>query len=248
MEKIPKEFYVYTLADSRNNIIFYVGKGTGSRMTAHKSIARKDTRKSKFRVYNKIRKILSEGGDILTKKVFVTNCQKEAYRHEMELIKKIGRDTLTNLTDGGEGGFGHKMSEKNKQILIQIAKQPKSESHRANLSKAKTGIPLSKETAKKIGLSNTGKKHSKEWRENQSKSLRGLKRSEYTKSLLRKPKSKDHVEKMRIAPSKKTLCIETGEIFDSAICAAKHINVTASSIRQAIKYSYRSGGFHWKYL
>ena len=248
MEKIPKEFYVYTLADSRDNIIFYVGKGTGSRMTAHKSIARKDTRKSKFRVYNKIRKILSEGNDILTKKVFVTNCQKEAYRHEMELIKKIGRDTLTNLTDGGEGGFGHKMSEKNKQILIQIAKQPKSESHRANLSKAKTGIPLSKETAKKIGLSNTGKKHSKEWRENQSKSLRGLKRSEYTKSLLRKPKSKDHVEKMRIAPSKKTLCIETGEIFDSAICAAKHINVTASSIRQAVKYSYRSGGFHWKYL
>lgn len=243
-----KEFYVYTLADSRDNVVFYVGKGTGSRITAHKSIARKNTPKSKFRVYNKIRKILSEGGDILTKKVFVTNCQKEAYRHEMELIKKIGRDTLTNLTDGGEGGFGHKMSEKNKQILIQIAKQPKSESHRANLSKAKTGIPLSKETAKKIGLSNTGKKHSKEWRENQSKSLRGLKRSEYAKSLLRKPKSKDHVEKMRIAPSKKTLCIETGEIFDSAICAAKHINVTASSIRQAIKYSYRSGGFHWKYL
>jgi hypothetical protein len=248
MEKIPKEFYVYTLADSRDNIIFYVGKGTGSRMTAHKSIARKDTRKSKFRVYNKIRKILLEGGDVLTEKVFKTNCQKEAYEYEMKLIKKIGRNNLTNLTDGGEGGFGHKMSEKNKQILIQIAKQPKSESHRANLSKAKTGIPLSKETAKKIGLSNTGKKHSKEWRENQSKSLRGLKRSEYTKSLLRKPKSKEQIEKMRIAPSKKTLCIETGKIFDSAICAAKYINVSDSAIRQAIKYNYCSGGFHWKYL
>lgn len=248
MSKPLKKFYVYTLADSRDNLVFYVGKGTGSRITAHKSIAKKDTPKSKFRVYHKIRKILLEGGDILTKKVFSTNCQKEAYRHEMELIKKIGRQNLTNLTDGGEGGFGHKMTEKNKKILIEIAKQPKSASHRANLSKAKTGIPLSKETAKKIGLSHTGKKHSKEWCENQSKGLLGIKRSEYTKSLLRKPKSKEHIEKMRIAPSKKTLCVETGEVFDSAICAAKHINVSDSAIRQAIKYNYCSGGFHWKYL
>ena len=68
------------------------------------------------------------------------------------------------------------------------------------------------------------------------------------KSLLRKPKSKEHIEKMRKAFSKKTLCIETEEIFDSAICAAKNINVSASAIRQAIKYNYCSGGYHWKYL
>jgi hypothetical protein len=243
-----KEFYVYTLSDSRNCLTFYIGKGTGSRLNAHKRIAIKNPPRAKYRVYHKIRKILAEGGDILATKIFSSTSQEEAYAFEMETIKAIGRENLTNLTDGGEGGFGHKMTEENKAILLAIAKRPKSPEHRAKIAEAKRGVPRSKESIKKTADAHRGRKRGIDWRNNIANGLRGHKRSEYTKSLLRKPKSESHIAKMRENASKKTLCIETGVIFDSAICAGNSINVTASSIRQAIKNNYCSGGFHWRYL
>ena len=99
-----KRFYVYTLARP-DGTVFYVGKGTGYRIDDHERDARRGEQSHKCRV---IRKIWSEGGTIQKEKVAFFDTEEEAYCLEMQLIASIGRDTLTNYSNGGEGrGVGH---------------------------------------------------------------------------------------------------------------------------------------------
>lgn len=104
----PKTFYVYVLSypDGRP---FYVGKGTGRRITMHEIEARQGHRCHKCNV---IRKIWRQGGQVARAIVFETSDAAEAYRHERDLIAHYGRSALANGTDGGVGGTGHSSSER----------------------------------------------------------------------------------------------------------------------------------------
>jgi len=98
------KYYVYIL--SYNEIPFYVGKGSGSRMYSHVQTAKRN--KSKHPVLSKIRKILANNENVEYSKIFFTDNAVEAYSKEIETIKSIGRRNLhegplLNLTDGGEG-------------------------------------------------------------------------------------------------------------------------------------------------
>jgi group I intron endonuclease len=125
-------YYVYELIDPRNNLPFYVGKGTildnknrrYRRIYDHLNLRDKSNR-FKNRVINKIRK---HGLEVKFNIIQEFTCESEAFALEITLIKKHGKridnsGILTNLTDGGEGVSGNLVSEKTKQLMSIRAKE-----------------------------------------------------------------------------------------------------------------------------
>lgn len=100
MSNVPHPgFYVYILARP-NGKPFYVGKGQRNRIYVHENEARTDCRCHKCRV---IQKIWRNGGEVQRYKVLTTDDEMEAYTYEAQLIALIGRESLVNLVDGGQG-------------------------------------------------------------------------------------------------------------------------------------------------
>lgn len=124
----------------------YVGKGNLNRPKAHKYRT-----ENKTRFYTKYNKILKETG-LHPKYIIVKDnlTEEDANLIEIYLIKKIGRidigGTLTNLSDGGEGQSGWKMSDetKHKKSIAMMGK------HKGRI--------LSDETKQKISKTKTGTK------------------------------------------------------------------------------------------
>lgn len=131
------EFYVYALLDGRKpgkyvygDYIFsyepfYIGKGRGNRVSHHAYLSVCNTGPNRHKT-NKIRKIQSEGYEVVECLVEENKTEKQAFILEIRMIKTIGRSdlklgTLTNLTDGGEGNTGYVASEKTKD-KIRMAK------------------------------------------------------------------------------------------------------------------------------
>jgi hypothetical protein len=100
MPNVPHPgYYVYILARP-NGKPFYVGKGQRNRIYAHEGEARTDCRCHKCQV---IRKIWRNGGEVQRYKVLTTHDEAEAYAYEVQLIALIGRESLTNINEGGLG-------------------------------------------------------------------------------------------------------------------------------------------------
>jgi hypothetical protein len=98
MLTLPRpRFYVYVLARP-NGKPFYVGKGCGSRVSAHDSEARRGCICRKCRM---IRAIWGEGGVVSRSIIFTTDNEDEAYAYEAETIAFYGRENLTNQSAGG---------------------------------------------------------------------------------------------------------------------------------------------------
>lgn len=58
-----------------------------------------------------------------------------------------------------------------------------------------------------------------------------------------------HIQNMRKSTvCKKTLCVETGEVFHSAADAARAKGLTRKSVSCAATRKGTSGGFHWEYI
>ena len=103
---------------------FYVGKGTGKRMTTHflPCELKRNTPK-----VNKIKKIMQTGIIPFAIKISTQISKEEANNFEMVLIKSIGRKdlnrgSLANLTDGGDGGNGMVCSSELRAYFSQIRK------------------------------------------------------------------------------------------------------------------------------
>lgn len=92
-------YYVYILARP-NDKPFYVGKGKDRRIIVHEAEARSGCKCHKCNV---IRKIWRSGGEVQRYTVFTTDDETEALDFECAMIALLGRSTLTNKTDGGEG-------------------------------------------------------------------------------------------------------------------------------------------------
>jgi hypothetical protein len=117
-----REHYVYAYLDPRkpgkyfygpvcfDYEPFYIGKGIGDRHLFHYYEAQKTVGHSPSRKINKIRRLLNSKIDPIILILLNELSNIDACSLEIELIKSIGRldlDTgpLTNLTDGGDGGF-----------------------------------------------------------------------------------------------------------------------------------------------
>ena len=175
-ENENREFYVYVHIRLDNNTVFYVGKGT------------------KNRAYNLSRGKGTHHDNICKacgcKVVIIKNnlTESQAFRLESKMIKYYvhtlgyginikGYDNydhalphLTNMTWGGEGTSGRKLSDESK---IKISEKNK-------------GIKRSEDEKRNISEKMKGRKLSEEHKQNLSKSLEGRQFSEEHKQKLSK--------------------------------------------------------------
>lgn len=82
-----KKYYVYMLAypESMGGAVFYVGKGTGYRVSSHEAETRNGGTSKKHDI---IRSIWNAGEQVVKDIVFETDDEQEAFTHESELIKR----------------------------------------------------------------------------------------------------------------------------------------------------------------
>lgn len=155
--------YVYTLIDPRNNLPFYVGKGTWGRCYFHMWEARNSEKQTPK--LNKIRKIERLGLSVRVCKVEQNVTDDMAKDLECLLIaeaRDIGIE-LTNLTDGGDGALGlkrtpeqiaksrHEWTDEQKQKISESLKgernpnygKPCDEARRQAIIKGTTGVKKS---------------------------------------------------------------------------------------------------------
>ena len=152
-------FYVYEHIRPDTNAIFYVGKGVRSRL-----ISKHDRNKYWNNVVNKV-------GSFKAIKIFEHDDEEFVFLVEIERIdqlKKLGV-SLCNLTNGGEGTFGHKHTEESRK---KIGVRHSQESYDKALEKRKAQYPFTPEHIKNLSLARQGDKnymfgktHSQEARE-----------------------------------------------------------------------------------
>jgi hypothetical protein len=131
-------FYHYTYFV--NGVPEYVGKGVERRALAH-LVAGNQTYWARH-----VKKAVKEGCDVQIKMAYVEN-EQAALDEETRLIalygrRNIGTGTLFNLTDGGEGVSGMRMSEESK----------------AKMRAKKLGVPRSEESRRAQSIGQTGRK------------------------------------------------------------------------------------------
>jgi len=174
-----KQFYTYIYRDpSKNNEPIYVGKGHGRR--AYKHLSRKDIHPFVQRL-----QLMKKNG--ITPDIEIINCCDEEFALllEEEMIDKYGRrdlgkGTLLNLTDGGEGPSGYTYTDEAKQKMSQKRKGKKRKPHTdetklkiSQSQKGKKRNPCTNETKAKISQSNKGKSFSDEHKKKLSDAKKG---------------------------------------------------------------------------
>jgi hypothetical protein len=117
-------FYVYEHTRNDTGLVFYVGKGSGQRLNCGKNGGGKRNPYWKH--------IVAKAGGFEARKI-VNNVDNElANLAEMERIDQLKRlgYKLANITDGGDGTTGHKLTEDAKRRIVETrAKTYKKENH-----------------------------------------------------------------------------------------------------------------------
>jgi hypothetical protein len=140
------EYYTYAYL-REDGTPYYIGKGKAGRIT--NSLHRIAIPKNEERIIY-LKKNLTD---------------EEARKHEIYMIailgrKDLGTGILRNMTDGGEGCAGRRLSEETKKKLSDSHKgKKKSIEHRKALSEAAKKRKASKETKEKIRQSSMGVKN-----------------------------------------------------------------------------------------
>jgi len=148
------EHFVYIHKNPVNEEVFYIGQGTRHRDKNERAYSKRSRSKWWYNYVNKYGMPIVE--------IVATNLSKEdADKLEIDLIKSYGRKdinegTLVNLTDGGDGS-----GKRSLEYCEQLSLRMRGENH-----------PM------------WGKKHNKNWVENNSKSKIGKKLSEETKKKM----------------------------------------------------------------
>lgn len=106
---------LYGLYASGSDLPFYIGRTMRPAHRLRTHIQRAEGSERNTPKSNKIRKIIREGGDIRMEVLATTEDFEEVKRLEAEAIARYGRKDrggiLYNVTDGGDGVHGYKVSE-----------------------------------------------------------------------------------------------------------------------------------------
>lgn len=109
-------YYVYILKRP-DGTPFYVGKGKGKRWKEHEKRALNKSAANNPHCRNVICKILREGGRVYADLYLLVE-ESLAFIAERFMIADLRKTyKLTNITDGGEGPFGHKHTRKTKRLI-----------------------------------------------------------------------------------------------------------------------------------
>jgi hypothetical protein len=138
--------YTYVLIDPRDESVFYVGKGNGGRLRKHWSYAVRGVHHNR-KLQNKISRILDVGLKPRAEKIFEHQDEWPTLVNEVSAIAFYGRESLCNLTDGGEGNVGWKPSPEfcaQRSVIMSGERNPfrgkhLSEEQKAHLSAIQSG-------------------------------------------------------------------------------------------------------------
>ena len=192
--------------------------------------------------------------------------KNEACEMEIFLIKQYkstDQNLGYNISTGGEcgrAGATFSLESREKMRQSKLGRKLSAEQCR-KISERGKGRVVSLETREKIRSANTGRKHTEEEKLKMSIKATGRKQSDETKAKRRKMMAgennhfygKKHTEaaksKVSEKNSKKVVCLETGEVFKSAVFASHCLGLNSSAVSGSINGKSKSaGGFHWKYL
>lgn len=225
----------YTYMHTRNDTgkPFYIGKGKGNRATLHSGRS------------EHWKRIVSKHGHqvhILSK----WTSEREAFEHEKLLIACM-RDIsapIINVTDGGEGTSGRKISMKNIAALIaRNSSRVVSQETRDRISMALTGKPTGRHTSP-----------SSDVRLRISQSLKGRKVGLFDEKHRANISASAKIRAVRNA--KPVLCVELGLVFATAMDAQSwlrnngHPRATRGGVLNVCQKKPRyhtAYGYHWKY-
>lgn len=158
-------FYIYEHWRPDRDEPFYVGKGKGGRANL---MSRRNRHHKAIQL-----KLHRLGMAVEVRIVFTSLAEEEAFILERDRIKMwaVRGIDLANMTIGGEGPAGRRLTDDHKRKISETSKgrknPPISEETRRKMSEAKKGkklrlgAKLSDETKKKISLSNMGKSKGK---------------------------------------------------------------------------------------
>ena len=173
-------YYTYMHLRESDGKIFYIGKGSGRRAFSCSG-------RGKF--WHHVEKKHGFRAEILMR----FEKEDDAFEHEKFLIscfREIGVQ-LVNLTDGGDGSSGFRLSEETK-IKIGTAVKNRDPSVNVKISNSLKGKIVSSETKLKMSLSKLGRKKSDEHRKNISRAAKGRLFSEATRAKLSAAAKKQH--------------------------------------------------------
>ena len=173
------------------------------------------------------------GWDNFKHEILLSNLtREEAEQKEKEYISKwnlTDKNFGYNLTEGGEGTSGYKVSEKAKR---KMSERMKGENHPFY------GKKMSKEFCLAVSNGRKGIKFTEEHKNNLRKSHLGARLSEEHKNKIREN-----------SPNKvKVICLETLEVFDSISDVSIKFNKEARHISECCKRKRQTWNkLHWMY-
>jgi hypothetical protein len=166
MSELQRFFYIYIYFI--NGVAEYVGKGFNNRFLEHTKKWRKSARANRStHWHNHLHSSIAKGREI---KIEIIPCasDEEALALEIKTIAKFGRrdlgtGTLYNLTDGGEGACGVKMSEEAKRKIGQnssaaLKGRKLPQAHKDAISEGGKGLKRTAQTKARISAGLTGVK------------------------------------------------------------------------------------------
>jgi hypothetical protein len=141
---MENKFYVYGLyAPGRVPELFYIGKGSGYRLTVHLGPTLTGQNPYKDRVIKKYQ-------GCYAKKLFENLSEQEAFDLEIKLIAESSG--LVNLTDGGDGTSGHRHTEEAKAKMSKSKKGLQAGNKNPMYRRAHTAVSKAKMSEAHTGL------------------------------------------------------------------------------------------------
>lgn len=171
--------------------------------------------------------------------------KEQAEEKEKQLIKQY--DTTSHAN-----GYNIELGGDSTGKVSDESKHKNSEAHKGMMAGAKHwhyGQHWSDEVKKKISEAHKGMKYSEETLRKKSARFSGKGNPMYGTKM-----SAEHKKKLQAAcvkaVSKPVMCIETGNVYDSAVQAQRETGIYAGTIRNVCKHKpkyHTAGGYHWIY-
>lgn len=190
--------------------------------------------------------ILKYGWNNIKHEILYDGLTKEqAEEKEKQLIKQY--DTTIHAN-----GYNIELGGDSTGKVGAESKRKNSEAHKGMMAGAKHwhyGQHWRDEVKKKISEAHKGMKYSDETRLKKSAIFSGKGNPMYGTKM-----SAEHKKKLQAAfvkaVSKSVVCVETGNVYDSAAQAQRETGICSSTIRNVCKHKpkyHTAGGYHWEY-
>jgi hypothetical protein len=203
---MENKFYVYVHFKKDSLQPFYVGKGKDDRF-------KQKTNRNKYwkHIVNKYGYFPQIMENNLT--------EEKAFEKERFYIEVLGKENLCNMTDGGEGTSGNKLSIESKR----------------KIGLASIGRKKTRECILSIADKNRGKKRTDETKKKMSEKQKGKNNSMYGINGEKSPRAK------------KVINIQTGEIYGCVNEVAKLLNIKYGTLKSYLN-GRRINKTQFKYL